>query len=118
MTMDLATAPAELTPRQVFSTVVNNTVRNVIVIGVGVLFLWWFSGIWLLGAKIGFWMAVVLTAIEGIHAVVAAILTVTLNAAGKPRPGEPWMIAANAVQLTGAAAAVVLLLFLRSKLWG
>jgi uncharacterized membrane protein len=118
MTPDSATERAELTPRETFFAVLNNTVRNVVVIGVGVLFLVWFSGIWLLGAKIGFWLAVVLAVIEGIHAGVAAILTVTLNAAGKPRTGERWMIAANGVQLAGAASVVAFVLILRSKIWG
>jgi len=118
MTMDSATERAELTPRQVFSTIVNDTVRNLIVAGVGTLFFWWFSGIWILGAKIGFWMAAAFTALAGVQAFVAALLTVTLNLAGKQRPGEGWMIAANGVQLAGEAAAIVLLLFLRSKIWG
>jgi hypothetical protein len=118
MTMDSATERAEVTPRQAFFGVLNNTLRNTVVVGVGVFLLWWFSGIWGLGAKIGFWMTVAFIALEAIHAVVAAILTVTLNLAGKPRPGEGWMIAANGVQLAGTVAAVVVLLFLRSKLWG
>jgi len=118
MSTDSTTPPVELTPRQTFSVVANNTARNVIVVGVGTLFLWWFSGIWALGAKIGFWMAVVFTGIEGIHAIVGTLLTLTLNAAGKPRPGEKWFISANGVQLAGVGLAVTLLVFLRSELWG
>ena len=118
MSTDAPTPPVELTPRQTFSVVANNTVRNLIVVSVGTLFLWWLSGIWALGAKIGFWMAVVLTGIEGLHAVVGTLLTITLNAAGKPRPGEKWFISANGVQLAGVAIAITLLVFLRSKIWG
>lgn len=118
MSTDSASGNTELTPRQTFSGAVQHSVRFVVVIGVGVLFLGWFAGIWALGAKIGFWLAVALTALECIHAGVAALLTVTLNAAGKPRPGERWMVAANAVQIAGAAASIAMILVLRSKIWG
>lgn len=118
MNMDTATGRTDVTPYQAYYTVASNTVRNVIMAGIGVLVLWWFSGVWALGAKIGFWIAVVLTALEGIHALVGAGLTVALNVAGQRRPGEGWMIAANVVQLLGEAVAVALLFFLRSKLWG
>jgi hypothetical protein len=43
---------------------------------------------------------------------------VTLNAAGKLRPGKKWFMAANGVQLAGVAAAVALLVFLWAKIWG
>ncbi len=117
MSMETATGRANVTPYEAYYTVASNTVRNVITAGIGTLFLWWFSGIWALGAKIGFWIAAVLTALEGIHALVGAGLTVALNVAGQRRPGEGWMIAASVVQLLGEAVAVALLFFLWSKLW-
>jgi hypothetical protein len=118
MSMDSATRSAELTPRQTFSGVVQHSLLFVIVIGIGVLFLGWFSGTWALGAKIGFWLTAALTVLECIHVSVSIFFTITLNVAGKPREGERWMVASNAVQLAGAAAGIALVLFLRSRLWG
>lgn len=117
MSTDSATQPAELTPRQTFAGVVQHSASFVVIIGISVLFLPWFSGVWALGAKIGFWGSVALTVLECIHVGVSALATITLNAAGKPRPGERWMVASNAVQIAGAAAGIALVLFLRSKLW-
>lgn len=116
--MSTDSAPdAELTPRETFSGVVQHSLLFVIVIGMGVLFFGWFSGIWALGAKIGFWGVAALTALECMHVSVSVFFTVTLNVAGKPRQGERWMIASNAVQLAGGAAGIALILFLRSRLW-
>lgn len=118
MSTDSASGSAELTPRQTFSGVVRHSLLFVIVIGIGVLFLGWFSGIWALGAKIGFWVTAALTSLECIHVSVSVFFTVTLNVAGKPRQGEQWMVASNAVQIAGAAAGIALVLFLRSRIWG
>jgi hypothetical protein len=118
MSADSATGRAELTPYQAYYAVASNTVRNAIIAGVGTLVLWWLSGVWSLGAKVGFWIAVVFTALEGIQVLLVTASTVVVNVVGPRRPGEGWMLAANVVRIAGEAIAVTLLLFLRSKIWG
>ncbi|MCP3167061.1 hypothetical protein [Myxococcus qinghaiensis] len=118
MSADSATGRAELTPYQAYYAVASNTVRNAIVASVGTLGLLWLSGIWSFGAKVGFWIAVVFTALEGIQVLLVTASTVVVNVIGPRRPGEGWLIAANVVQIAGEAVSVTLLLFLRFKIWG
>jgi len=106
-----------LTPYQIYAKVADNTVRGVITAVLGTAFLWILNGWWPLGAKIGFWLAALLTAWDALQSAIGFGSQVLIIISGNRRPGERWMIAGTIVRVGNSVVLIALLLFLHKHIW-
>lgn len=105
----------------VYSKVADDFSRTLIASVVGTAFLWWFAGVWRLGAILGFGVIALIVLLDllqvaAVSAGTAALGIGALTGRVKLRD-EKWMLAANLVRVVGAGIGVALLWFLSGRLW-
>lgn len=102
----------------VYSKAAEDFSRTLIASVVGTGFLWWLSGVWRLGAILGFVVIAVIVALDLAQVLFVCVVAAAVAIRGESSlQGEKWMVAATAVRVVGAACGLGLLWFLFGKIW-